>query len=85
MRIMVIDYGSATLKHKLFSTHQGGIQLVVGGTVEISRGYRAAVTQALKTLPQAPDAIAHRVVHGGNRAPEVLRVGLLRRRHLPST
>ena len=76
MRILVINCGSATLKYKLFSIDQAGIQLVVGGTVEISRGYRVAVTQALETLPHAPDAIAHRVVHGGDRLGDVVRVDI---------
>jgi acetate kinase len=75
MQILVINCGSATLKYKLFSTHQD-IQLLIGGTVEINSGYRAAVTQALETLPQAPDAIAHRVVHGGNQVTDVVRVDI---------
>jgi acetate kinase len=72
MRILVINCGSATLKYKLFVQEQRGIQLLTGGVVEISRGYRAAVTRAMENLSQAPEAIAHRVVHGGEQTPDVL-------------
>jgi acetate kinase len=44
--------------------------------VEISRGYRAAVTKALESLPELPEAIAHRVVHGGDRLGDVVRVDI---------
>jgi acetate kinase len=71
MRILVINCGSATLKYKLFSSGQGGAQPLEGGVVEINRGYRAGVTQILESLSQAPDAIAHRVVHGGDWGPDV--------------
>ena len=37
-------------------------------------GYRAAVEKAIGALPVAPDVIAHRVVHGGGRLPEVVRI-----------
>lgn len=74
MKILVINCGSATLKYKLFTTEPSCIQPLAGGTVEISRGYRAAVTKALEGLPQIPDAIAHRVVHGGDRLADLVEV-----------
>jgi acetate kinase len=74
MRILVINCGSATLKYKLFAADGGEIQPLAGGVVEISSGYRAAVAQALETLPQAPEAIAHRVVRGGDRLPDIVAV-----------
>jgi acetate kinase len=81
MRILVINCGSTTLKYKLFATEQPGIQRLSAGVLEISRGYRAAVTQVLESLPHLPDAIAHRVVHGGDQIADVVRVdvGLLNR------
>ncbi|HEY5939388.1 MAG TPA: acetate/propionate family kinase [Gemmatimonadales bacterium] len=74
MRILVINCGSTTLKYKLFAVDGSGMQPLVAGVVEISGGYRAAVAGALEALPQAPEAIAHRVVHGGDRLPEVVAV-----------
>ena len=82
MRILVITCGSATLKYKLFTTEPSAIKPLAAGAMEISRGYRAAVTKALETLPQAPDAIAHRVVHGGDRLGDVVRVDVPLLNHL---
>jgi acetate kinase len=76
VKILVINCGSATLKYKFFTTDPSAIQPLAGGTVEISRGYRAAVTKALESLPELPDAIAHRVVHGGDRLGDVVRVDI---------
>jgi acetate kinase len=42
--------------------------------VETTAGYRAAVEQALVALPAPADVIAHRVVHGGGRLPDVVRI-----------
>jgi acetate kinase len=76
MRILVINCGSTTLKYKLFAIDQRSIQRLTGGVLEISRGYRACITQLLDTLPEAPDAIAHRVVHGGDQSADVLLVDI---------
>jgi acetate kinase len=76
MRMLVINCGSATLKYKLFAADGGGMQSLAGGAVEISDGYRAAVVRILDTLPRVPEAIAHRVVHGGDRLPEVIAVDI---------
>jgi len=76
VKILVINCGSATLKYKFFTTDPSAIQPLAGGTVEISRGYRAAVTKALESLPELPDAIAHRVVHGGDRLGDLVRVDI---------
>jgi acetate kinase len=79
MRILVINCGSASLKYKLFRTTESEVHFVNGGMMELTQGYRAAVTSSLELLPQMPEAIAHRVVHGGDRLPEVVEVdvGLL--------
>ena len=76
MRILVINCGSATLKYKLFAAERSGMKRLSGGVVDISGGYRAAVIDVLGTLPQAPEAIAHRVVHGGDRLPDVVAVDI---------
>jgi len=74
MRILVINCGSTTLKYKLLALSQDGVHLLAGGTRELQGGYRAAVTAALGSLSQPPEAIAHRVVHGGDRLPDVAEV-----------
>jgi acetate kinase len=76
MRVLVINCGSATLKHKLFDQRGGGLEVVAGATEEIqgADGYRTAVARVMAALPVAPEVIAHRVVHGGGRLPEVVRI-----------
>ena len=74
MRVLVINCGSTTLKYKLFEERGGGLELLAGATEEIEGGYRAAVERALAALPARPDVIAHRVVHGGGRLPDVIRI-----------
>jgi len=72
MRVLVINCGSATLKYKLFEDGAAELATLAGATVEITGGYRAAVEQGMAALPARPDVIAHRVVHGGGRLPEVV-------------
>ena len=72
MRILVINCGSTTLKYKLFMVDRAGVQPLAGGARELGSGYRAAVAGALRSLPQAPEAIAHRVVHGGDRMADLV-------------
>jgi acetate kinase len=71
----VINCGSTTLKYKLFAAKEG-MELLAGGVVEIVSGFRQAVTEALRTLPHTPDAIAHRVVHGGGWLADVATIDL---------
>jgi acetate kinase len=76
MRILVINCGSATLKHKLFDERPGGLEVLAGATeeIQVAGGYRMAVARVMASLPVPPDVIAHRVVHGGGRLPEVVRI-----------
>jgi acetate kinase len=74
MHVLVINCGSATLKVKLFEATGLELRVVAGQTVEITGPYGTAVDQALATLPVRPDVIAHRVVHGGGRLPELARI-----------
>jgi len=75
MRVLVINCGSATLKYKLLSERDGGeLDLVAGETLGVEAGYREAVERVMAALPLEPDVIAHRVVHGGGRLPEVVRI-----------
>jgi acetate kinase len=74
MRILVINCGSTTLKYKLLAVNPDAVQVLAEAAKELRGGYRAAVASALSSLPQPPDAIAHRVVHGGDRLPDVVEV-----------
>ena len=74
MRVLVINCGSATLKYKLLGETGGELTLLAGDTRDIAVGYRNAVEKVLGALPVTPDVIAHRVVHGGGRLPEVVRI-----------
>jgi acetate kinase len=74
MRVLVINCGSTTLKYKLFRDGGTGLEQLAAAVVEGTGGYRAAVEQALAALPAPADVIAHRVVHGGGRLPDVVRI-----------
>ena len=74
MRVLVINCGSATLKFKLFEERDTELEVLAGATLEITSGYRAAVERVLAALPAAPTVVAHRVVHGGGRLPDVVRI-----------
>jgi acetate kinase len=67
MRILVINCGSATLKYALYEADSGRLNRLASSTVGWEGGYTATVERALASLPQVPDVIAHRVVHGGER------------------
>ena len=74
MRVLVINCGSTTLKYKLFQDRGAEVEQLAAAVVETTGGYRAAVEQALAALPAPADVIAHRVVHGGGRLPDVVRI-----------
>ena len=74
MRVLVINSGSTTLKYKLFQDRRTELEQLAAAVVETTGGYRAAVEQALAALPAPADVIAHRVVHGGGRLPDVVRI-----------
>ena len=74
MRVLVINCGSTTLKYKLFQERGAELDQLAAAVVETTGGYRAAVEQALAALPAPADVIAHRVVHGGGRLPDVVRI-----------
>ena len=80
MRVLVINCGSTTLKYKLLGEADDELKLLAGASQDIAVGYRNAVETVLGALPVTPDVIAHRVVHGGGRLPEVVRIdsGVLR-------
>lgn len=76
MRILVINCGSTTFKYQLFRSNGAELESLAGSVVEIREGYRNAVRQALAAMPQLPDAIAHRVVHGGDRLSDIVPIDI---------
>jgi acetate kinase len=74
MRVLVINCGSTTLKYKLFQDRDSELDQLAAAVVETTDGYRAAVERALSALPAPADVIAHRVVHGGGRLSDVVRI-----------
>jgi acetate kinase len=74
MNLLVINCGSATLRFKYFEATDAGLEVLAAQTVAITGPYRSAVDRALASLPVRPDVIAHRVVHGGGRLPELARI-----------
>jgi acetate kinase len=74
MHILVINCGSTTLKLKLFESSGDELMVAAAVTVEIAGPHRPVVDRALAALPTRPDVIAHRVVHGGGRLPELTRI-----------
>ena len=81
MRILVINCGSATLKYGLFDGGTAALTRLASGMTDWKGGPGVAIERALASLPAAPEAIAHRVVHGGEEflGPVVIDDGVLRR------
>jgi acetate kinase len=74
MYVLVINCGSVTVKLKLFQAIGGELTVAAAATVEVAGPHRPVVDRALAALPARPDVIAHRVVHGGGRLPELTRI-----------
>jgi acetate kinase len=74
MRILVINCGSTSFKYKLYETEQQRLSLLAAASVSMKPGTEAPVATVLAGLPARPDAVAHRVVHGGDRFTTAVRV-----------
>jgi acetate kinase len=74
MLVLVVNCGSTTVRLKLFEAEGAELRVVSASTQEIHDAHRAAVDRGLAALPGRPDVIAHRVVHGGDRLPELARI-----------
>ena len=72
--LLVVNCGSTTVKTKLYRHAGGRLAERFAGASGIQSGYRSAIEGVLAGLPRRPDAIAHRVVHGADRFPEVVLV-----------
>ena len=75
-RIAVVNTGSATLKLAQFDAGTGGLRERSGSTHE----WRSpddrdeAIERALRELGEPPDMLGHRVVHGGSRFSDPVRI-----------
>lgn len=78
--LLVVNCGSATVKTRLYAVHPDGLEQVSAGITEVAGEYGDVVRRAVDALPAAPDAIAHRLVHGGARfsAPVAVTRSMLR-------
>jgi len=82
MRILVINCGSTTLKYKLYDAQERELNLLAAELVPVQPGDEAPIAGVLAALPAPPDAVAHRVVHGGDRFTTAVRVDNEILRHL---
>jgi acetate kinase len=73
VRVLVVNAGSSSLKLSLLGPDD---EEVWARTIDAPRSVVAddAVRDALSALPAAPDAVGHRVVHGGDRFRSAVRV-----------
>lgn len=69
MHLLVLNAGSASLKHALFEVRGGAL-------AEVDRGHGppGSVGAVLGGVPRRPDAVAHRIVHGGTRFAAPVRI-----------
>ncbi len=65
MHLLILNCGSSTVKFKLYSWDDTQSTVLDSGLVEVTENHASAITQILNALPEKPDAVAHRVVHGG--------------------
>lgn len=68
MRVLVINSGSSSVKYQLIESTSG--QRIAAGLVEEVADHRSALDQVVAHIAtldagRAPDAIGHRIVHGG--------------------
>jgi acetate kinase len=62
--ILAINTGSSSLKYALFDGEQRVLSKTIGG-IGPAKSHAEAVHAALQSLPSEPDAVGHRLVHGG--------------------
>ena len=73
MRVLAVNGGSSSLRWGLFET-DGDVE-IAAGAIERVHDPQAAWTEARSALADlAPDAVGHRVVHGGERFTEAVRI-----------
>jgi acetate kinase len=72
MHILVVNCGSTTLKYGLFHTDGTGVpHPLAGASIPLTSAGIPPLARLLDHLPRAPDAVAHRIVCGGEGLGEV--------------
>ncbi|PIR55019.1 acetate kinase [Candidatus Peregrinibacteria bacterium CG10_big_fil_rev_8_21_14_0_10_36_19] len=70
MKILVINSGSSSVKYQFFNNKneviKKGYVERIGLPLAKCKNHAEAINQIIMSLPETPDAIGHRVVHGGN-------------------
>ena len=74
MHLVTLNCGSGTVRHALFEADREGVRARERRTVEVADDYRSALRGVLDGLPVRPEAVAHRVVHGGLRFRRPVRI-----------
>ena len=70
MNVLVLNCGSTSLKYGLFHGEPGSsVEALAGAAVPLSAA--ASLDWLVPRLPQAPDLVAHRLVHGSANGGEV--------------
>jgi acetate kinase len=69
MIVLTVNSGSTSVKWAAYEVTAPGHRVRLGGENSSAdeAGSRSALTTFIKKLPRRPDAVAHRVVHGGTR------------------
>ena len=65
MEILAINCGSSTVKYARFDVADTEEIELGRGAVEVVDDHGAAVRELLARMPRVPDAVGHRLVHGG--------------------
>lgn len=68
--ILALNGGSSSLKYGAFTIEEDRAGTVISGAVEAGNDQGATLNEIASKLGRAPDAIGHRIVHGG---PELFR------------
>jgi acetate kinase len=72
--ILAINGGSSSFKYGAFAVGQDRVETVVSGAVETGPDHAGIFEEIAAKLGRAPDAIGHRIVHGG---PKLFRPTLI--------
>jgi acetate kinase len=65
--ILAINGGSSSLKYGAFIVGDDRVETLVSGAIETSHDHTASFDGIAAKLGRSPDAIGHRIVHGGPR------------------
>ena len=77
--ILAINGGSSSLKYGAFTVDGGEVGMVVPGSVGDGSDHANAFEEIASKLGRAPDAIGHRIVHGGAKLfrPTLIDAGII--------